>query len=437
MAALSDTLFLNRHKQRLFLYWGVDQLGGRYEAVAATMSITLLAQLRMSANLPLFVNFSDEDSGFDTQSHDDIRIACFDAGIRGRAWMLLDDCLRNDTLILVLAYFVSNWVKPQTGIAQGRKRSLADFNSSAKLFNDHIRNYTSGASAPVSALPKSVLDTSQRVAPTSNLIYDFQICESKAPEIKAALDESFSAAAQVLAELDSFANRLVALDLFFGIRIVIVQYVDDNALPASSYTQCSLIWQGNEAYSDLHGPSFNLKPGKSAILVVGESNIHLDETVPKYRNIVVPVVERYKHMGIILDRWFCFEPHLKQCLGSLDAAFRKLLGTVSSISLPWVVAAESVPLRVESVALNGLPFCIGVDGAESCLNRLQAEWAKTLLGFDGFPQGAWPFLICEVGWKYRLGTRMYGAAIMLEARLLLPPTDLSIHALMKVAGLWC
>ena len=69
--------------------------------------------------------------------------------------------------------------------------------------------------------------------------------------------KSFSEAAQALAELDSYANRLVASDSVFGIRIVMVQYVDDNALPTSSYTQYSLIWQGNKTYSDLHGPSFN------------------------------------------------------------------------------------------------------------------------------------------------------------------------------------
>ena len=89
--------------------------------------------------------------------------------------------------------------------------------------------------------------------------------------------------------------------------------------------------------------------------------------------------------------------------------------------MPTLFVASTIPERVESVALHGIAFCIGVPSAEQQLNRMQANWAKTLLGIKDYPQGLWPFLIAECGWPRRLGTKMLGEAIMLEARTQLLP----------------
>ena len=64
-------------------------------------------------------------------------------------------------------------------------------------------------------------------------------------------------------------------------------------------------------------------------------------------------------------------------------------------------------------------FCISVHGAESAMNRMQAGWARALLGCRHTHAGAWPLLVAELGWKRRLGTRMLERAIMLRARALL------------------
>ena len=93
-------------------------------------------------------------------------------------------------------------------------------------------------------------------------------------------------------------------------------------------------------------------------------------------------------------------------LGSQIAhGYWRLPSATSSIMLPWTVAADSAHSRVESVA-TGIALCINVPGAASQLNRMQAEWARHLLGIAGCRQGAWPFLVSEVGWQMRLGTRM-------------------------------
>jgi len=84
------------------------------------------------------------------------------------------------------------------------------------------------------------------------------------------------------------------------------------------------------------------------------------------------------------------------------------------MQLPWVVVTESVPLRVESVVVNRLALCIAVPGAEADLNRVQLEWARSILGIRGFPQGTWASLLSEVGFQIRLGTVILREAIMLE-----------------------
>ena len=101
--------------------------------------------------------------------------------------------------------------------------------------------------------------------------------------------------------------------------------------------------------------------------------------------------------------------------------------------MPWIVAADSVTLRVESVAMTRLALCVAVPGAEADLNRMQAEWARTLLGIPGYPQGTWSYLICEVGFQYRLGTCIMCEAIMLETRLLLLPEALPVYRLLLLA----
>ena len=258
-------------------------------------------------------------------------------------------------------------------------------------------------------------------------------CKDTSAKIAIAVCNSYEEVAQLIATLPSKVDRLVTVDLAFGKRVVLIQYVDDNVLPASSMAQCCRIWSHSELYSDWHGPAFSLEPGKSVILTVGNSYVHIGEDTPLYRGVAVPVVDEYKHLGILLDIFFTFEPHFRQCMGRMDSSFRKLIGTVNSISMPFVVVSASVPLRVESTGLLGLALCINVPGAEAALNRLQVDWARATLGIDGYLQGQWPFLISETGWKYRLGTRMFCEAIMLEARVLMLPEHSGIVQLFCLA----
>ena len=70
---------------------------------------------------------------------------------------------------------------------------------------------------------------------------------------------------------------------------------------------------------------------------------------------------------------------------------------------------------------------------EKVLNRLQARWAKKILGIGGFRQGAWALVVAECGWTRPLASQMFIEAIMLEARVLLMPQSCAATKILLIA----
>ena len=114
-------------------------------------------------------------------------------------------------------------------------------------------------------------------------------------------------------------------------------------------------------------------------------------------------------------------------------AFNKLLGSASSVRLPSPFVFLAVPCRIEPAILFGMGLCIGVPGAEWKLNKMQAGWARALLGCPDARAGRWSCLFIECGWSHRLGTKMLERAIMLKARLALLPGNHPAFQLLSAA----
>jgi hypothetical protein len=436
LAAIQDGLFIVRHREKLLHYWGPSQYGGVYESLAAVLHITLLAQLRMGAGLPLIFNFVDEQSGFDVKGKNDIRLGAFRAGVCGRSWMLLDDILNTDQVRLAFMSLVTSWVHTTAGIGQGRKASSFHFNTAARLFADQISTVSAGVAAHTNRLPATLLREAQRLVPATCCTYSPLQCRILLPRMQQISGE-LQRQALLLSTLVSSADRLVTLDLLNSPRHSIIQYIDDSVMPASSFGQSSEIWSACETYSSRNGPRFNIGRSKSAILPVGDvsQDSAATLTLPTYFGQVIHPVMDYKYMGVLLDSFFTFCAHLKQSLARWQAAFDHLVGAAFSISLPFALTAAVVPERAESVAIYGIALCLAVSGAEASLNRMQADWARTLLGIAGYSQGHWCYLIAQCGWRRRLGTRMLAEAVMLESRVLLLPEHIPVRQLLLQARL--
>ena len=419
LAAAEDGLWIARNRDRLAGHWGPCQFGGLYEAQAQVLILSLLGQTRTAAGLPFIVNFSDEQFAFDVCPRDDIRLATYQAGVRGADWMVKDDQLRADHVRVAYKHLITDWAFPVAGIGQGRRGSVHDFNTAGTLLATKVGKYSSGASIPMSDLPYQTLEAASAGAPVAHEPYDKALCDTLALAVKAAL--SFpSSLPDIVANIRSEANRVSTLDLLSPYSVRLLQYVDDNAMPTASVPQSCAVWNCCETYTMEHGPQFKLGPNKSAFMANSHTFIPATGR-PSYFATVVPNVQSYKYIGVLCDPDFTFAPHLKQAVGRWNQAFDNLYGICCSRRMPAPFIASIVPERVESVALHGIAFCIGVKSAETTLNRIQANWAKTLLGIKDYPQGLWPFLVAECRWPRRLGTKMLGEAIMLEARIRLLP----------------
>ena len=117
-----------------------------------------------------------------------------------------------------------------------------------------------------------------------------------------------------------------------------------------------------------------------------------------YFDTVVPTVDVYMYLGVLLDIGLSLVPQLKCLISKGWSIFNDLLGAAFLHRLPVVVQASMVPSRVESACFYGIELCILVDDAERRLNRMQAGWAKSILGIGDTLQGHWPLLFVECGW---------------------------------------
>ena len=111
------------------------------------------------------------------------------------------------------------------------------------------------------------------------------------------------------------------------------------------------------------------------------------------------------------------DSHLASILARMNSRFEEHMACGLYAGLPTPLLAAVVDQGPEAVGFYGLALCIGAAGAESKLSAMQANWCREILGCQGLPQGPHSPLLAECGASRRIGTRMFGAALMLEARI--------------------
>ena len=167
-----------------------------------------------------------------------------------------------------------------------------------------------------------------------------------------------------------------------------------------------------------HGPKFNLGKTKSAILAIDiPAEEELDLANCRYMQLQVPVVQHYTYMGIAFDATLSMDSHLASTLARMNSRFEEHMACGINAGLPTPLLAAITDQGPEAVGFYGLALCIGAAGAESKLNAMQANWCREVLGCQGLPQGPHFPMLAECGATRRIGTRMLGAALMLEARI--------------------
>ncbi|CAE7471548.1 MOCOS [Symbiodinium natans] len=142
MAHVIDGLWLARNRSKLESFAGPNQVGGVSATNLLLLAILLLAQARDYQGLPLYLAILDLRWAFDVARLSSMKLACFQAGVRGTDWLLLDDVLDSDRQYVQLHGFLSHVFRLGCGIAQGRRFSVHVFNSLLSWLRDEIQQVT-------------------------------------------------------------------------------------------------------------------------------------------------------------------------------------------------------------------------------------------------------------------------------------------------------
>ena len=161
MAHLVDGLWLQRNRAKMQAFAGPSQIGGVSGTQMLLLAILLLGQLRDYQGLPLYLAILDLRWAFDVARLDSMRLACFEAGVRGVDWLLLDDVFARDRQTVQLHGLLSPAFVLGCGIAQGRRFSVHVFNSLLSWLRDEIRRVCPHGVA--AWLPPQVMKASSRI----------------------------------------------------------------------------------------------------------------------------------------------------------------------------------------------------------------------------------------------------------------------------------
>ena len=273
MSAVQDALWLSRCKSFIDAFTDDAQMGGKFDCVAIMVALIMHAQVRHYQGLLTYFVFADLKWAFDVADVNLMLLTCYEAGIVGLDWQLLDDFFRQDEAVVVVGGCLSSLLKLGAGIPQGRRFSMHAFSASMKLLQ-HTMNSVAATSA-------TVLPDFARAAPEETWVY---LTPHPSPalvplhlnrsSISSAIERCLLSgnvsdarrlAIHLLPSLPTFHERSVCLESIGLGRLGPLFFVDDVAGPYPDAASVdAILSDGLERYARLARASFNFGPQKTA-----------------------------------------------------------------------------------------------------------------------------------------------------------------------------
>jgi hypothetical protein len=199
-----------------------------------------------------------------------------------------------------------------------------------------------------------------------------------------------------------------------------LQFLDDltAACPSLGALRAVLSDEHSSAcsrYAKKAKAAFNHGPDKTAAMALFNAPLASEESIG------VGLVETYRLLGILVDYQLTFKPYLLEVCRKGRAIFQELFhaGETAGFSVPLL--ASQVTCRTVPQVMYGAALLVLVPTAVAALNRLQAYWARILLGGPpGFRLATLP-AIAACGWTQSLGSLAWEAAIIAFARFFVLP----------------
>ena len=85
---------MKRHFPRIQEYCGDSQVGEISDPLSLVLAVVTLGEVRSYLGLAIYLAFIDLKWGFDVAGHDGMLLGIFWEGVRGRAWLWLDDVMQ-------------------------------------------------------------------------------------------------------------------------------------------------------------------------------------------------------------------------------------------------------------------------------------------------------------------------------------------------------
>ena len=426
--SVNDGLWLSKTKHRYDSHSGCGQQGGKSDPISLLLALFVQAQIRAYQGLTTIWNFSDEQWAYDTATFDCMLVASFEAGIVEGAWQLLEDFLTMDTQCIELDNTVSDKFKLIAGVAQGRKWVSQVFSSVHVWLRDIVARTALTTHTWLPAFAAQALhDSLLQSPPASEVAYPRQQNTNRyiAARILVAArtdskpwQRSLCTATLELCDLPHVSDRAEVLELLGSRPLVPLQYIDDFTSASPSVGACAAV--NNIALPEFERRTkskFNKGCNKTAVMPA------LCDPEISEELVNCPVVARYRLLGILFDKMLTMEAHLRESCATARNQFIELTTAMESMAFCLPSQAAQIECQLAPKVLYGASFLVGVEGAFTRLNRLQADWARFLLchkftaPINGFRAMA------QCGWIRRLGTTMIERAIMARVRVALLPED--------------
>jgi len=353
--------------------------------------------------------------------------ASHEAGISCTDWLLLDDVLQMDRQCVQMHGFLSTIFILGVGTAQGRSFSVHVFNGYAHGLRVEIeRSMPGGTKAWLPPFASAALLQAAAISPPQDMVappspmqgflHQLEAVKAAVASEQAPWPLAAHVAARLLAQMPRQADRAAFIEALGSHGIVACQYVDDTTAPCASPGAVAAVVRRDAdsactRFAMKTKSAFNYKPNKTAVMAI------LGSPPPDSEELSCDVVSQYRLLGCLMDDMLTSVPLLKETLVKSRALFTEVFHAAETGGFSVPVLAAQVPARVEPAILFVAPLLIMAPRMQGKLNRLQASWARDILGCRHAPEIRWMLLVAQCGWEMRLSSKVWVSAIMALARL--------------------
>ena len=380
IAAVQDSLWLQRCRFFLEAGTGLMQMGGKFDVMAVVLAIILHIQIRHCQGLNTYLLFADLKWAFDTADQTGILLACYSMGIVETEWRLLEDFFFMDSARVNLGGVLSKLLTFRAGIPQGRRFGVHTFTSLMTMLQQVLLSTTTPANTILpSFAAEAISGLWEHLTP---MPFEAPIPNHFSPHnVAAVVKENANRcnsdvelrrlAMHLVGKLATHGDRVRCLELLGYFPVTPLMYVDDLvAAYASASDACSAATVGLTTYATSFKASFNMGPTKAAIMPCFDAE---DIPLPHLQ------CSKYKLLGVLLEKDFSFTNKVRCLIKVGNALFDELVHALTLAGFPPPCIALAVTERIDPVILFGCEVLILAEGAYNQINAMQARWAKRLL----------------------------------------------------------